>query len=122
MKSAQGPGAVRQASFEDLDVVGERVVLEAGLAQDDHSVIGLGAVLVEEREDGIRRVDREGVGTRLPELDEPAGRDVANLPPRSVGEVDSRVGQSVKRDGSGPAGESRRALDEQRVDPLDLCF
>src|SRR5437016_4880373 len=116
------PGPLWKRPLQDVHRVGELVALEMRLAEHDHRVLWSGPVLLEERQDRIRRVDREAVLVALPELDETVRGDVADFAAWTICEVDGRIGETVQRHGPLFTGRARRALDEQRVDPLQRSF
>src|SRR6476646_12020629 len=93
-----------------------------GLAQHDYRIFVRRPILLEEREDRIRRVDREAVAVALPELEEPTRREVADFAARTIREVDGRIGEAVQGHGRLVAGRARSALNEERVDPLECSF
>src|SRR5205814_587350 len=84
--------------------------------------LGSLAVRVEERDDGVRGIDREAVLALVPDLDEPLRADVPHLTLRAVGEIQGRRRDAVERHAVRIAGETRGALDEERVDLLQMLL
>ena len=115
-----GTSALGQRSFEHVHAVRQLAFGKLRVVQDDDDVVR-GVAVVEEREHRVRRVDGEAVHADVPELDEAARAHVTHLAAGAVGEIDGRFRKTVESDGSALAGEPRRTLNEQRVDPLEAC-
>ena len=98
------------------------MALEVRFAEDDDGVLRVVSLLVEKRQDCIWRIDREAVLAGAPQRNEAPRRDVPDLSPWAVGKVDGRVCEAVQGHGPLLAGRAHRALNEQRVDPLQRSF